>query len=82
VAGGLLSLVIAVALIFAYDTRMTEVTLKTWGSWLDRMVAFSLGVLAHRALRALDERGKSFVTWLRGEVGQATSSSTTPKPTS
>ena len=79
-AGGLLSLVIAV--ILAYDTRVAEEELKTWGTWLDVIVAFTLGVLAHRALKALGEQGNRFLTWVKGEEGQTSSSSTTATPSS
>ena len=68
------SLVITVTLILAYQQTVPKDQLATWGSFYGLLVAFGLGALAHRALRALQSQSDTLVATLRGDEQQGDTS--------
>ena len=64
---GLVSLVIAVTVILAYQQTVPEEQMATWGTDLDLVIAFALGVLAHRVVQSLRSASEDLVSFLRGE---------------
>jgi cystathionine beta-lyase/cystathionine gamma-synthase len=49
-----------------YQQTVSKEQLATWGTNLDLLVAFALGVLAHRIVRSLTSAGKVMLSFLRG----------------
>jgi hypothetical protein len=76
IVSGLLSLTIAVTVILAYQQTVPEAQLATWGTNLDLVVAFALGVLAQRIVRSLTSAGESLMSFLKGEDKPATPAAT------
>jgi hypothetical protein len=64
---GFLSLIIAVTVILAYQKTVPKEQFATWGTNLDLVVAFALGVLAHRAVQALTSASESLTSFVKGE---------------
>lgn len=73
---GFLSLVIAVTVILAYQNTVPKEQSATWGTNLDLVVAFALGVLAHRAVQALTSASESLTSFVKGEEKPSTSAET------
>ena len=67
VVSGLLSLVIAVTVILAYQQTVPEDQMITWGTNLDLVTAFALGVLAHRVVQSLRPASEDLMSCLEGE---------------
>jgi hypothetical protein len=41
--------------------------MDTWGTNLDLLIAFALGVLAHRTVQSLRSASEEFTSYLKGE---------------
>lgn len=67
VVSGLLSLVIAVTVILAYQQTVPEDQMITWGTNLDLVIACALGVLAHRVVQSLRSASEDLMSFLKGE---------------